>query len=58
MPQLARLKIVAITAFPSDEARARILDYGATDYWVKPVDASQIIDVLGEESRNTMTTTT
>ena len=48
MPQLGGLKIVAITAHPSEEARARILDYGASDYWVKPVSAEQIVGALAE----------
>ena len=43
IPQLEGTKIVAMTAYPSEEARARILDYGAVDYWVKPVRVEQIL---------------
>ena len=44
IPGTKDLPIVAITSFPSEEARARILDYGAMDYWAKPIHPSQIIE--------------
>jgi excisionase family DNA binding protein len=47
IPGTADLPIVAMTSFPSEEARARILDYGAMDYWVKPVLPAQIIELIG-----------
>ena len=37
-----------MTAFPSEEARARILDHGAVDYWVKPVGVDQVVALLEE----------
>jgi excisionase family DNA binding protein len=46
IPRLAELKIIAVTAFPSEEARARIMDYGATDYWAKPVRVEQVVAQL------------
>jgi excisionase family DNA binding protein len=46
IPQLEGTQIVAMTAYPSEEARARILDYGAVDYWVKPVRVEQILGLL------------
>jgi excisionase family DNA binding protein len=51
MPHLQGVKIVAMTAHPSDEARARILDYGAEDYWVKPVRAEQVTEVLDRQKK-------
>ena len=45
------LKIVAMSAQPSEEDRARILECGATQYWAKPVVAGQILEVLGVEAR-------
>ena len=50
IPELESLLIVAITAQPSEEARARILDHGAADYWVKPVRLEQIIALLERET--------
>lgn len=49
IPQLDGTRIVAMTAHPSEEARARILDYGAADYWVKPVTLEQIVALLAAE---------
>lgn len=46
IPELERLLIVAITAQPTDEARKRIMDCGAADYWVKPVRAEQVTGLL------------
>ena len=46
IPQLEGTQIVAMTAHPSEEARARILDYGAVDYWVKPVRVEQVLALL------------
>lgn len=40
------LTIVAITAFPSDEDRSRILNYGALEYWVKPVRPEEVVRLL------------
>jgi excisionase family DNA binding protein len=51
IPDLQGLKIVAITAHPSPEARARILDHGALDYWTKPVNPEWILALLDEEKR-------
>lgn len=51
VPQLEGTRIVAITAHPSEEARARILDYGALDYWVKPIRVEQIIGALDSVQR-------
>lgn len=50
IPSLAELRIVAMTAYPSDEARARILDYGAIDYWVKPIQAEQVEAILPRQA--------
>ena len=49
-PRLSHLRIVAITASPSEDARARILDYGALDYWVKPVKPEQVISFFQRDS--------
>lgn len=49
VPHLEKLKVVAITAYPSEEARARILDHGACDYWVKPVTGEQIAALLDSD---------
>jgi excisionase family DNA binding protein len=46
IPELDGVRIVAMTAQPSEHARARILDYGAADYWVKPVQIEQVIAIL------------
>jgi excisionase family DNA binding protein len=46
IPGTTDLRIIAITSFPSEEARARILDYGALDYWVKPISPEQIIEFV------------
>jgi len=46
IPGTKDLRIVAITSFPSEEARARILDHGAMDYWVKPIHPSQIVEFI------------
>lgn len=46
IPSTKDLPIVAITSFPSEEARARILDHGALDYWVKPIHPSQIVEFI------------
>ncbi len=46
MARLAEMKIVAITAFPSEEDRSRILNYGAADYWIKPVSAQRVAEIL------------
>jgi excisionase family DNA binding protein len=43
IPELEGLQIVAMTAQPSEDARARILEYGATAYWVKPVRPEQLV---------------
>jgi len=51
IPSLEGLKIVAMSAQPSEEDRARILECGATQYWAKPVVAGQIFEVLGVEAR-------
>jgi excisionase family DNA binding protein len=50
IPELEGLLIVAITAQPSEEARARILDHGAADYWVKPIAIEQIIALLERDA--------
>jgi two-component system, OmpR family, response regulator len=42
----ARFPVVAITAFPSAEDRSRMLNYGALDYWVKPIDPEAVLRVL------------
>ncbi|MBN1946820.1 MAG: response regulator [Bradymonadales bacterium] len=47
--ELEDILIVAITAIPSEEARARILDCGANDYWVKPVRAQEVIALFEKE---------
>lgn len=46
IPELESLRIVAMSAQPSDEDRTRILEHGAIDYWPKPVRAAQILEVL------------
>jgi excisionase family DNA binding protein len=46
IPQLAGLRIVAVTAYPSEEGRARILDYGANGYWTKPIAVEQVVAEL------------
>ena len=46
LQELSTLAIVAITAFPSEEDRTRILNYGALDYWVKPIPAEDVLKVL------------
>jgi excisionase family DNA binding protein len=51
IPNLQGLKIVAMTAHPSPAIRARILDHGAYDFWVKPVSAEKILALLDEEKR-------
>lgn len=48
IPHLSGISIVAITAHPSDEDRARILHQGAEDYWVKPILGEQIKAYWGE----------
>ena len=48
---LEGLRIVAMSARPSAEDRARILDRGAFDYWPKPVRAEQILEVLEQGAR-------
>jgi len=55
IPSLEGLKIVAMTAHPSTQDRARILEHGAIDYWVKPVVAQRILDLLGETQRRSAT---
>jgi len=52
IPELDGLQIVAMTAQPSEDARARILDYGAADYWVKPVRAEQIVALFDPQAIN------
>jgi excisionase family DNA binding protein len=42
------LAIVAMTAFPSEEDRSRILNYGALEYWVKPVRPEEVVRLLQE----------
>jgi len=46
IPRLEGIKIVAMTAYPSEEGKSRIMDYGATDYWVKPVKVEQVMSLL------------
>ena len=46
IPGTADLPIVAMTSFPSEEARARILDYGAMDYWVKPLQPERLVELI------------
>ena len=42
-----RFAVVAITAFPSAEDRSRMLNYGALDYWVKPIQPEAVLKLLG-----------
>ena len=49
MPQLAGLKIVAMTAHPTEEARTRILEAGAMAYWTKPVEVGAIVELLEQQ---------
>lgn len=46
LERAARFPVVAITAFPSAEDRSRMLNYGALDYWVKPIEAHAVLRVL------------
>lgn len=55
IPDVDGLRIVAMSAQPSEEDRRRILDRGAIDYWPKPVRAEQIMGVLEEVGRASLT---
>jgi CheY-like chemotaxis protein len=46
MPYLENVVIVAMTAFPTDDVRARIMDAGAAAYLAKPVTPEQLVALL------------
>ncbi len=51
IPHLDDLKIVAMTAFPSEEARTRILGCGADAFLAKPVDLQEVAGFLPASER-------
>ncbi len=47
LPSFAGLPIVMITGFPESYIRQHALDGGATEFWTKPVDLTEIRARLG-----------
>ncbi len=51
-PATAKVRLVAITAYGSDEARARSREVGFERHFVKPVDPDVLLDLLAGTGRN------
>ncbi|HUO86776.1 MAG TPA: ATP-binding protein [Thermoanaerobaculia bacterium] len=47
-PQLAAVRIIALTGFGHDEARRRVRQAGIDEHLVKPVDLDHLMRLLGE----------
>src|SRR5262245_60872771 len=50
-PATARARLIAVTAYGSDEARRRCREVGFERHFVKPVDPSVLLDLLADLSR-------
>ena len=47
MPEISGVRVIAVTASVSHEARDRLLKQGFDDYLAKPLDAGQMFDAIG-----------
>jgi CheY-like chemotaxis protein len=50
-PATAKARLIAVTAYGSDEARRRCKEVGFEKHFVKPVDPSVLLDLLAELPR-------
>jgi CheY-like chemotaxis protein len=51
-PATAKARLIAITAYGSDEARRRSREVGFERHFVKPVDPGVVLDLLAEAPRS------